>query len=494
MMGRITGTIRATRSEGQISVLVPKVGLPTYDALRAYGAALALEALAAARNLLSFPRIRDQGAAYLVTLRTGCRVDPGEVPALLSRSHPALALLRALGSEEPERAARELGELLAGLLRNGELPRGRSWTLQAVAEPGAVKAPRGPSRAALQRRREMLGQMKRDEAEGLALAYLAAWGLVRKPTSEDRWKPGLGLFATTRQGDDFVRILPLPADVELRHERDAAALADAELWGGSEVGAACHHLVLLGLRGALGARGVLVDRLRPVRGGGWQPVSWGTVRAAAIERLAASPAGHRALRALSWVFDRARREEVWAQAAHQLSGYLVSPGIESLGRFVRAAAGALAAAGPSGGRPDLDEEAMGEVMEMTEATLSALYRDGSVQQVGRSLRRLLRESQSWQVYEGFVAARAPDDLARAINDLLREVATANRAPQRGGAGGVWVPDEAVLPALLELAERFGAEAVGLAVASYALTRGRPDEALARADVADQEALETEVRT
>jgi hypothetical protein len=491
MSGGVVDGVRAERTEGRLRVVVPKTGLATYDALRAYGTAIAIEGLAVALRLLSFPEIRDEGHAYTVVLRDASFGEEArDMPELLARAHPVLALLRALGSDDPAGEARGLGGLLQELLEQGRLRSDRRWTLQAVIEPGAVKAPRGGSRLALQERDEMLAQLERPEREGVALAYLAGWGRV-SPPRRGRWRPGLGLFCTVGgAGEDVVRLLPVPEAVELRHERDPGALADVRLWGGSETGAACHLLLTLGLRGGLGPKAVLVDRLRGVRGGRWQPTSWGVVRARGIEHLAATVPGHRALRSMHLVFEQARgNESTWGQAAHALTRLLLQPGVESLAGYLRAAAGAAARTGQVrvGG---FDEEAMQEVMRMTGPPLSSLYKDESIRDVGRSLRKLLDATEAWGVYEAFVAARAPEDLARALQDLLREVASANRAARRNGARPVWVPGEDALGALMELAERYGAESVGVAIASYALA-GPPRAAQPVAGPGEEEVAVTE---
>ncbi len=478
--------LRARCSGEGITIEVPKTGLPTYDALRAYGVALGLEALAVVERILSFPRIDDLGATYELKLPTRDPLrpptrDPLEaLPKIMPRSHGVLALLRSLGSEDPGRAARELGEVLRQLLREGSLQSRGTWTLHAVVEPAAVKAPRGGSRLRLQRRGEMLDQMRRPADEGVVFAYLAAWGLASRPCQSLRWVPERGLFACARQeGGHVVRLLPLPTGLELRHERDPAALADAAVWPGSERGSACHMLILLALRGGLGAQPVLVDRLRPTQGGRWQPVAWGIVRAPGIEGLASSVAGYTVLEGMGRVFNRAReqRSGPWVRLAHAVTELLLSPGVPQLARFLREATGVLAAPRRDDGAATddgrgwggyFDEGSMAEVMRMVEPTLSSLYEEPSVREAGRSLGQLLDARQAWQVYEAFVATRTTDELARAIHDMLREARTAQQPGARGGGRTPWILGAGALAELLRLAEEHGPERVGLAIASYGL--------------------------
>lgn len=479
------GTVVQAGRNGRIWIRLPKTGLLFYDALRAYGAALALEALAIANDRLEVPRIRDVGPEYEVVLEAQA-LDPGRVAS----SHRVLSLLASLGCAQPDAEAQALADLLAALLFGaGTRAPAEPWTLWAVVEPAAVKAPRGPSRMALQRRGEMLLQHERPETELPQFAYLAAWGKLTRPQHGERWD-GEGIFRVLRGEQISQRLLLLPGPlVDVTHERDAAAVADLRLWAGSARGAACHLLCALALRGVGPGRRVAVDRLRRVQGGQWQPEGWGVVGSAAAGSLQAGPAGLAALEAFRRIYDRAERDagrqegpRIWDKPAHAVTDFLTQPSVSSVAALLRALGDALQASQDPGTghmRLALSEPAIGEVLRVADEPLSVVYQQPSVRSVGRALRQLLRQDEGWQVWEEFVAARAPDDLAQATCDLLRGAATVNRRrreDQGVPSGPVWVPSEDDLHQLLAVAERHGAERVGVAVASLALAIPARDSA------------------
>ncbi|MDQ7850712.1 MAG: hypothetical protein QN144_13740 [Armatimonadota bacterium] len=456
--------------------VIPKTGLDTYDALRAYGAAIALEALAISNNRLGSPLIRDSGDRYEVSLPDG-QLNLQRIRG----SHRVLALLQSLGAPDPGREAEQLADLLqniaSGSARNSRV------TLWAVVEPTAVKAPRGQSRVALQLRGEMLDQYKRPAAELPELAYLAAWGRV-SPPRRDRWDAQRGIFwnrpiTSGRRVVGVLRLLSLPGpQTPLLHENDPAAVADAALWGGSEVGAACHLLCVLALRGAFAVHGVIVDRMRKVQGGQWQPEAWGVVRSDALARLVASRAGYRAVDSFRSVFSLARAGHQWRhweEPAHRLADFLMRPAPDRLRALTAAVARALNREDRRSPHVLLDDHSMKEVVRVTESELLEVYEHESVRAVGSALRRLINDSAGWHVWESFSTAQTTDDLTRALCDLLREVVTANRRRQDQGAANqrsvpIRPPSEQDVRALVQLAQRHNPDRVGLAVAIYALVR------------------------
>jgi hypothetical protein len=445
--------------EGSRTVfIIPKTGLSTYDALRAYGAAIALDILAISNKRLSAPTINDRGTLYEVELpEANLDIDQAKT------SHQTLALLTSLGQAAPLDEALKLTQFLL-LAKSGTI--GDEYiTLQTTVEPAAVKAPRGSSRLALQRRGEMLSQHKRNVKELSQLAYLAAWGRVTPPAQGERWSPECGIFLSTKIKNGVRRLLALPSpQTTMLHERDATAIADAPLWSGSDLGAACHLLCILALRGASATHSILVDRLRRVQGGQWQPEEWGEIRSSMVQSLASTAAGHAALYAFRRIFDNARTNRRWEGPAHRLADFLVTPSPAGFWEFMREARSALGSLEET----PLTERDVLEVVRVMDADLARVYEHPSVLAMGRALRDLINQSEAWHVWEEFSNARGANDLSQAVCDMLREISTTNRRKRKDGGSPVWTPSEDDVKEVIGLATMRAAEQVGRAVATFAL--------------------------